>query len=561
VKKLYLPTLSEIIALGEQELLPQPLITDDGIQPNGHLSAGQQADRAERRWYGAIAALNTLLRHSLQIDANSPHQATDGFTSREMQGIVLSGPSTVLQSEALTNALSSWVFATHTSPPGRPWPACQLLPAAERQAQSGQDSVPTLPLLPDDPITAERFCLVLTADFSLVMSLGQDASDVPVFLFSFAPEIVWRAWRSLRSRLMITSPLSVSRLDDWVEHFSPVMPDYRTVMQFSQLMLTYLPEPSDYPVAQELDSIGRSPLTYRDTQTNLNSTGRQKLNSKVWHEAIANDVSSSLGTSTVAMSAASPLAANGLPHRDAPGVDVELLQAIAHEVRTPLTTIRTMTRLLLKRKELSPDVVKRLRVIDEECTKQIDRFNLIFRAVELETAGQKAPATPLASTSLAQVFQDNVPYWQQQASQRNVSLEVTLPPRLPTVVSDPVMLYQVLTGLMDHITHSLPAGSQLQLKVMLAGSQLKLQFQAKQTVDPSNNGRSPQFQPLFSPSLKSIGELLMFQPETGNLSLNLSVTKNLFQVLGGKMIVRQRLNQGEVLTIFLPLETRQRDLE
>jgi len=31
------------------------------------------------------------------------------------------------------------------------------------------------------------------------------------------------------------------------------------------------------------------------------------------------------------------------------------------------------------------------------------------------------------------------------------------------------------------------------------------------------------------------------------------VTKNLFNALGGKLIVRQRPQQGEVLTIFLPL--------
>jgi K+-sensing histidine kinase KdpD len=45
----------------------------------------------------------------------------------------------------------------------------------------------------------------------------------------------------------------------------------------------------------------------------------------------------------------------------------------------------------------------------------------------------------------------------------------------------------------------------------------------------------------------------MFQPETGSLSLNLQVTKNLFNALGGKLIVKQRSSQGEVLTIFLPL--------
>jgi signal transduction histidine kinase len=49
----------------------------------------------------------------------------------------------------------------------------------------------------------------------------------------------------------------------------------------------------------------------------------------------------------------------------------------------------------------------------------------------------------------------------------------------------------------------------------------------------------------------------MFQPETGCLSLNLDVTKNIFQALGGKLTVRQRPKQGEELTIFLPIKNSQ----
>jgi hypothetical protein len=53
----------------------------------------------------------------------------------------------------------------------------------------------------------------------------------------------------------------------------------------------------------------------------------------------------------------------------------------------------------------------------------------------------------------------------------------------------------------------------------------------------------------------------MFQPETGSLCLNLNVTKHLFQALGGKLIVRQRPQEGEVMTIFLPIEVSNPGLE
>jgi hypothetical protein len=67
-------------------------------------------------------------------------------------------------------------------------------------------------------------------------------------------------------------------------------------------------------------------------------------------------------------------------------------------------------------------------------------------------------------------------------------------------------------------------------------------------------GSNPATENVTPPIRKALGQLLMFQPETGTISLNLAATKHLFQAIGGKLIVRQRQDNGEVLTIFLPLE-------
>ncbi|PSN19059.1 hypothetical protein C7271_09320 [filamentous cyanobacterium CCP5] len=148
-----------------------------------------------------------------------------------------------------------------------------------------------------------------------------------------------------------------------------------------------------------------------------------------------------------------------------------------------------------------------------------------------------------------QIFQQAIPAWQQQVQRRGLELDVNLPAQLPMVTSDPAMLQQVLTGLIERFTQSLPPNSHISLTVTPAGHQLKLQFQSNSTED------SPV--PVTTPTpLQSLGRLLMFQPETGGLSLNLNATKNLFSALGGKLIVRQKPQSGEVLTVFLPLETR-----
>jgi len=173
--------------------------------------------------------------------------------------------------------------------------------------------------------------------------------------------------------------------------------------------------------------------------------------------------------------------------------------------------------------------------------------------VELETSATHLASMSLTRTSLTDVLHQSIPRWQQQASQRQMTLTVDLPQEMPAVVSDPTVLDQALTSLIERFTRNLPAGSHIQVEVAPAGSQLKVQLQSQ--LDEACNGKDAD-NPFSSwkSSAKSIGQMLMFQPETGSLSLNLSVTKNLFQAIGGKLIVKQRPQQGEVMTVYLPLE-------
>jgi signal transduction histidine kinase len=490
VYKWYLPTFSEILALHEPEAVPPT---------QRPLSLAQRRVRAERDWFGAIAALNQLLQ---QFIAESDPQPA-------VKGVLLSGPLPVLTQPHLVQQIATWTLTV-----GRAGEIALRLPAAvDTDGHHDCLTPPTLPLLPDDPLAAEPFCLVLTPQFSLAMVLGE-VEGMPAFLFSFEPEVVWQVWRSLQARLMLVSPQPLGVLNGLVDQFPAVAPDYRIVAQFGRLMLAHLPEPT------EMEGKRAKPQPVQPPKVQLAGMfgpGFGRPTKKAKKER----------------------------------ADTELLKAIAHEVRTPLTTIRTLTRLLLKRQELCPDVIKRLKVIDQECTEQIDRFSLFFKAVELETTDTTSPLSPLAPISLAQVFQQNTPRWQQQAQQHSHTLDIVLPQKMPMVMTDPTLLDQALTGLIDRITHSLPPGSHIQVKVTLAGHQLKLQIESKSDQEADKFG--------WAPTLRSLGQLLMFQPETGNLSLSMPVTKNFFQALGGKLIVRQHAQQGEVLTIFLPLDRKMDD--
>nr|WP_175586672.1 HAMP domain-containing sensor histidine kinase [Nostoc sp. UIC 10630] len=502
-----MPSLSEILAQNQSSV--------------AECSPG----KAERQWRVSLAATEHLLLNTLA--ANSVDT---------IQGLVLAAPAPLFSQPKLTQNLQTVTFTA------KPFNPLALMPFQMPDAMPGlgnanatinEEIAPhesVLPLLPADPLGTEQFCLVFTDKFRLVLVLATHKNGKKTFSFSFEPEVVEQAWRSLGARVMLANPEFFARLDVLVQQYSPVAPDCRIMIQFSQLLLQELTE------AEETgEEAGEQVVTER-SRSGAGSRGKN-TNSQF---AIPNS-QFPLALSEV----------EGMPNPQSPNPDVELLQAFAHEVRTPLTTIRTMTRLLLKRRDLDASVINRLKIIDHECTEQIDRMELLFKAAELETtASTKCSKTQLTPMSLDQVLQQSIPRWEQAAHRRNLTLNVVLPQQLPTVVSNPMMLDQVLTGLIENFTRSLPSGSHIQVQVIPAGDQLKLQLSPQFGCKDSSKAATPATPPIR----KALGQLLMFQPETGTISLNIAATKHLFQAIGGKLIVRQRPHYGEVLTIFLPLE-------
>ncbi|MCX7595262.1 MAG: HAMP domain-containing histidine kinase [Fischerella sp.] len=482
--KWILPSLSEVLAESQSTV------------------AFCSSAKAQQQWRISLAATQQLLLNNL---------TTVG--SDVTQGLVLAAPAPVFNHPRLTQSLQSITFTAQVFNP------LALMPfqMSDREGAIAADTtVPNesvLPLLKTDPLVKEQFCLVFTDKFRLVLVLTENNGQ-QAFLFSFEPEIVQQAWKALGARVMLSNPDLFAELEELVHRYYTPTPDYRILMQFSQLLLAELPE------EEGTKSWG---LGTRET---IEATGERKQNAEV----------------------------NSHPS-SSPVPDVEMLQAFAHEVRTPLTTIRTITRLLLKQRDLSAKVIKQLKIIDRECTEQIDRMELLFRAAELETSATDKPAnTHLTAMCLEDVLQVSIPRWQEAANRRNLTLDVVLPQQLPTVVSNPTMLDRVLTGLMENFTRSLPAGSHIQVQVIPAGDQLKLQLLPLPQEGESGTATKSICTP---PIRKALGQLLMFQPETGTISLNLAATKHLFRAIGGKLIVRERPRYGEVLTIFLPLEAGQ----
>ena len=221
--------------------------------------------------------------------------------------------------------------------------------------------------------------------------------------------------------------------------------------------------------------------------------------------------------------------------------DLSLLEAITHEVRTPLATIRTLIRSLLRRDDLPEVVQKRLRQIDGECSEQIDRFGLIFHAAELQ---RQPEDTQLARTDLGSILQTLEPLWRDQLARRQLSLSLEVQPNLPDVLSDPRRLEPMLGGLIDRVSRGLSSGTGLRLLLQPAGARLKLQLLV-QGQEKSNTNESS----IDASRTERVGTVLSWDPTTGSLQLSQAATRQLMASLGGRYHARRDRD----LTVFFPV--------
>ncbi len=223
-----------------------------------------------------------------------------------------------------------------------------------------------------------------------------------------------------------------------------------------------------------------------------------------------------------------------------PPEDITLLEAITHEVRTPLATIRTLIRSIIKRNDIPSIVLERLKEIDHECTEQIDRFGLIFNAAELER--QEPELSHLASTDLGRMLKVMEPIWLKQLERKGIRFKLLISPDLPFVLSDPERLKLMLSGLIDRNSRGLNSGSVLALELSPAGQRLKLQLTI-QTNNSSDTSSS------VNESHSSLGTVLSWNPKTGSLQLSQAATQRLLESLGGRL--KRGVNRG--LTVFFPV--------
>jgi len=449
-------------------------------------------DSVRRQWWAALATL----QEDLLLPGPSP------------RGLWLAAPLPALYEPRLLLRLQGWVWA--------PAGIDQLLPASSALLPGSRGATATpgtsfqrLPLREADG--TDPLLVLITPRLQVALAL-EGPAEARRLIVRFDAPVLSGALQLLDRRLEHDDPAAAARLRAGLQELGSLDNDPELALRFwpllAERLATMAPSVTLQPIASRPKSRPASPGATTDRPANGNSA------------------------------------------------ELALLEALTHEVRTPLATIRTLIRSLLRRSELTPLVRQRLEQIDGECSEQIDRFGLIFLAAELQRqpgSGQALTAQELARTDLSQLLERMEELWQRQLARRGLRLQLSIPSDLPPVLSDPSRLETMLGGLMDRFSRGLPSGSLVQLSLQPAGSRLKLQLGS---LDP-RGASSPEALKIVagdsgaakSPTAERVGPVLSWNPSTGSLQLSRQATRQLFHRLGGRLTERG----GSHLTVFFPL--------
>jgi PAS domain S-box-containing protein len=220
---------------------------------------------------------------------------------------------------------------------------------------------------------------------------------------------------------------------------------------------------------------------------------------------------------------------------------VEFTRALAHELKTPLTSMLMSSQILsseLKDKTL----LKLARNIARGATNLNTRIDELLDLARGEI-GMLRLKTELFD--IRELLKEVTEFSSPVASSRSQSLMLELPDSPLMVKADDSRLRQVLLNLLNNALKFTPTGSQITLKAAKKGTQL--------LVEVRDNGpgiSKEEQQDLFEPYRHTKRN----QEESSGLGIGLALCKMLVELHGGRISVKSSLGEGSTFGFTLPLE-------
>jgi signal transduction histidine kinase len=229
-------------------------------------------------------------------------------------------------------------------------------------------------------------------------------------------------------------------------------------------------------------------------------------------------------------------------HEEANRLKAELISTLAHEMRTPLTSIKGFsTALLMEEATFDPDTQQEfLQIIDDECDVLTDLIHDLLESSIIDAGLLRLELEPVSLPRLVEGVVRDIAH--QTAKHRIV---VDFPAHFPIVEADPGRMMQVLRNLLDNAVKYSPEGGMIVIRGQVGEIQIVVSV-ADQGVGIAPEHLNRLFEKFFRVE-SGLGRHVV------GSGLGLPIAQTIIESHGGHIWAESKLGQGSTFFWTLPV--------
>jgi signal transduction histidine kinase len=221
----------------------------------------------------------------------------------------------------------------------------------------------------------------------------------------------------------------------------------------------------------------------------------------------------------------------------------EFLNIVAHDLRTPLTSIRGYTDILLRYKN-RPDMFEEfLNIISKESIRLGELLNDYLDLAKIEGGMLKLKGEPI---NIKGIISDSLATYRGEAANNEISLKSSIAENIPVIIADDSKIRQVLSNLLSNAVKYTPKGG------IVTVSALKKDDFVEVSIEDTGSGIPKEHhEKIFEKFVQLDDRGGKIKKGTG---LGLPIVKNIVEVHGGKVWVESEAGKGAKFIFTLPIK-------
>ncbi|MDZ7271964.1 MAG: cell wall metabolism sensor histidine kinase WalK [candidate division KSB1 bacterium] len=221
----------------------------------------------------------------------------------------------------------------------------------------------------------------------------------------------------------------------------------------------------------------------------------------------------------------------------------ELVSMVAHELRSPLTSISGFSELLLDRSTTKAQAMEYASIILKESNRLGELINKFLDISRIESGKVQPKKVPLNLGDAARTaVVTNAPV----AQRKGIVLRATVADRLPEIQADPGMVDQVLLNLLSNAIKYSPPNTEVEVRVTATPRGVQL------TVVDHGYGIPEKALPHIFDKFYRVTDDERVREVTGS-GLGLSLVKQIVDVHGGTIAVSSKVGEGTTFVVTFPV--------